>query len=97
MSVTLQSISVDGERDNTIADYTITHALRGTTLTLNMRITQSTQFGTVTSEITDLRPKVDGNVEEAVDKLAEWLERAAIAIRNRGPVGESLPVRYVAQ
>lgn len=59
---------------------------RGTTLTLDVSIAQA--FDKTTATIVDLAPEVDGDgaaaSEEALDKLADWLERAAIAIRARG-------------
>lgn len=57
-----------------------------------MKLTRA--FGEVKAEITDLAPEVKGeSFEPALDKLAEWLERAAKAIRERGE-GTPLLMEY---
>lgn len=72
----------------------VTPGRQGTHLTLDVKLTRA--FGEVTAEIPDLVPKVKGeSFEPALDKLAEWLERAAAAIRARGE-GTPLLMEYKA-
>lgn len=85
----LQSCQVSelsADQQKVVANYQLKHATpgrEGTTLTLDVQVTQA--FGKVTAKILDLEPEVKGGTqEEALDKLAEWMERAAVAIRQRG-------------
>lgn len=57
----------------------------GTWLTLALQVTQHLRLQKVEVSIPDLAPEVESNnVEEALDKLADWLERAAKELRARG-------------
>lgn len=71
-----------------VIDYTLTNKQAGrggTWLKLTLRVTQMLRFKKVTVEFTDLVVEHDGDdVEVALDKLADWLERAAIELRARG-------------
>jgi len=74
--------------DALVANYELTHSNPGrgnTLLTLNVRLHVMPLFGEIEATITDLTPKLKtDNPEEALDKLAEWMERGAKAIRARG-------------
>lgn len=68
----------------------VTPGRQGTHLSLKLKL--ETAFGKTSAEFTDLKPEVEGDDPElALDKLAEWMERAAKAIRTRGA-----PQRLVA-
>lgn len=88
MGLELQSYTTDRGR---VATYKLTHSTpgrNGTILDLVVRISDFSD-GTgkgkqrVRAEVS-LDPYVDGDAEAALDKLAEWMERAAEAIRKRG-------------
>lgn len=71
------------------AEYELSHSLPGrqaTTLTLTVVARGGHPNNPVTVSIPDLTPSVvcGGGIEEALDKLAEWMERAATVIRKRG-------------
>ncbi len=58
----------------------------GTCLELDISISQHQRMGKTWAEVT-LRPELNTlDAGEALDKLADWAERLAIALRNRGPV-----------
>ena len=94
--LTLQSCHADDDKSALTAHYRLTHSRPGrggTTLELNVRVVHA--FGRVTADITDLAPRVETtNTEEALDKLAEWLERAAAGLRARGKPAATLPLQY---
>lgn len=81
-------------RDSKITDgglvitgtYRLQHSNPGrgnTTLTLDVNVKHA--YGKVTATIPDLEPSIDGGTtEEALDKLADWMERGAKALRDRG-------------
>lgn len=57
----------------------------GTILTLHPRLEINERFGRIKASVPDLAPELDTlDPEEALDKLAEWLERCAQGIRERG-------------
>lgn len=57
----------------------------GTCLKLSLSIERSKLFNRVKASFSDLAPEVEGDdAEAALDKLADWCERASIAIRERG-------------
>ena len=63
----------------------------GTTLRLDVVVDRHLGFGRVTARAT-LVPCIEGGTtEEALDKLADWAERLAIAIRHRGPASVLVP------
>lgn len=85
----LTSLSAHKELPGTsVANYKLTHSTpgaRGTTLELNVQLEVRRPYGEIIATVTDLKPKVKGlDSEEALDKLADWLERAAKALRQRG-------------
>jgi hypothetical protein len=98
MTITLNSVSTGKEHfPDIISNYTLQHTnggRDGTTLTLSLQVTQSVAYGTTVAKITDLAPKVTGDTEASLDKLAEWLERAALAIKNRGTPALVVPATY---
>lgn len=80
----------------TSAVYELSHSTpgrQGTTLSLNVHIEMA--FGRTKAQVLDLQPEVEGeNPEAALDKLADWLERSAKALRERGkpqPLFSSYP------
>jgi hypothetical protein len=88
MSLKLKKFTKGGVHDF-VAEYELTHSLpgrQGTTLTLTVVAKGDHHNNPVTVSIPDLAPSVvcDNGVEEALDKLAEWMERAALTIRKRG-------------
>lgn len=68
--------------------YNATHTTpgrAGTCLELDVVLSQNQRMGKTWVEVT-LRPELKTlNTDEALDKLAEWAERLAIALRHRGP------------
>lgn len=57
----------------------------GTWLTLALQVTQHLRFKKIEVTIPDLAPEIESdNVEEALDKLADWMERGAKELRARG-------------
>ncbi len=85
----LTSLSTHKELpDTSVANYKLTHSTpgaRGTTLELNVQLEVRRPYGEIVATVTDLAPKVKGlDTEEALDKLADWLERSAKALRQRG-------------
>lgn len=70
----------------TTAVYELSHSIpgrQGTTLSLDVHLEMA--FGRTKAQVLDLRPEVEGeNPEAALDKLADWLERSAKALRERG-------------
>lgn len=68
------------------AHYELTHSQGGRSGTcLKLNLTVERTFGKVRAKFTDLQPEVPGDdAEAALDKLAEWCERAAAALRERG-------------
>lgn len=64
----------------------------GTWLTLGLKTTHHLSINRVQVEIPDLVVEnEDGNVEAALDKLAEWMERAAKELRSRGKPEIAVP------
>ncbi len=84
----LASRETDKPLPQRITDYKLVHkqpGRGGTYLTLNLRVTQDTRIARVAAEVTDLKVEIDSNdAERALDKLAEWMERAASELRARG-------------
>lgn len=69
--------------------YTATHSTpgrSGTCLELEVCVSQNQRMGKTWVEVGDMRPELNTlDTNEALDKLAEWAERLAIALRHRGP------------
>lgn len=89
MSIELiQSRRVEEPLPTRVTDYKLVHKQPGhgcTWLTLNLRVTTSLRIRRVVAEITDMQPEVEADdAEQALDKLAEWMERAAAELRARG-------------
>jgi hypothetical protein len=80
------SFAVSEDRRTQTATYRLTHVTPGrdgTHLTLDVRIDRVA--GLTWASMPDLRPRIESeDAEQALDKLAEWMERAAAAIRARG-------------
>lgn len=80
------SFAVSEDKRMATSTYQLTHVTpgrSGTHLKLEVRIERG--FGSTWASMPDLRPEISGDdPEEALDKLAEWMERAAAAIRARG-------------
>jgi hypothetical protein len=77
------------------AVYSATHSTPGrggTCLKLDVTLTTNTRMGKtfVTAELNPQLDTLDPNA--AFDKLAEWAERLALTLRNRGP---ATPAAYV--
>lgn len=68
--------------------YNVTHTTpgrSGTCLELDVCVSQNQRMGKTWVEVT-LRPELSTlSTDDALDKLAEWAERLAIALRHRGP------------
>lgn len=63
----------------------------GTTLALDVVVQQDTRFG-VTKVRALLDPRIEAlDTEAALDKLADWAERLAVAVRHRGVVSARVP------
>ncbi|WP_041930359.1 hypothetical protein [Methylibium petroleiphilum] len=89
MSIELiKSQHVDEPLPTRVTDYKLVNKQAGrggTWLTLNLRVTTSLRIERVVAEITDMQPEVEADdAEQALDKLAEWMERAAAELRARG-------------
>lgn len=86
MSMEIKGVAYDPKFKLTTATYELQHyqgGRGGTCLTLSVELTAG--LGRVKARIPDLEPQVDGaDPEAALDKLAEWMERAAVALRARG-------------
>lgn len=80
------SFSISEDKRMQTSTYRLTHVTPGRTgthLTLDVRLERG--FGSTWASVPDLRPEIKSeDAEEALDKLAEWLERAAAALRARG-------------
>lgn len=68
----------------------------GTHLAQDIRLRQHRHFGRFDARIEAhavIEPTLEaGTPEEALDKLADWAERLALAIRNRGTAANRVPV-----
>lgn len=89
MSIELIQVRhVDEPQPQTVTDYKLVHkqpGRGGTWLALNLRVTTNLRIKRVVAQITDMQPEVEGDdAEQALDKLAEWMERAAAELRARG-------------
>jgi hypothetical protein len=90
MAVIIQSIEIsDKQSEPVVIKGRVEHhtpGREGTRLWLPLEIER--RFGETTARLSGLEPKVSGEgveaTEQALDKLAEWLERAAKGIRQRG-------------
>lgn len=87
--MSLVGVRLDPSTRAVAADYEVTHSPGGrnaTSLDLNLRVERG--GGEVRAFFTDMEVRVSGednaDAEEALDKLAEWMERAAKALRDRG-------------
>jgi hypothetical protein len=82
----LKNVSLSEEGRFTTASYDLRHTQSGrdgTTLTLDLNV--KTGMGRCWVSLDGLTvERKDDDTEQALDKLAEWLERASIALRNRG-------------
>ncbi len=91
--LTLKSVST-GDHDALVAHYEAQHTNPGahaTTLKLDVEVCQQLRFGRVEARAV-LAPVVEGSdAGDALDKLADWAERLALAIRHRGRVGVLVP------
>lgn len=81
-----KNASLDEDKRLTSIQYELEHVTPGrdgTHLTLPLKI--DVGFGKAWAQLLECRPDVPAeDPEQAMDKLAEWLERAAEAIRKRG-------------
>jgi hypothetical protein len=86
MSLKLIKTAVTAEGRVTVATYRLEHNQPGRNGTcLSLDVTLEHGFNRIKVGMPDLAPEVSGvDPEAALDKLAEWLERSAIAIRKRG-------------
>lgn len=92
--LTFKSARLDDEGRVLESVYEARHANpgRSTTLTLDVLVRRDTLFGHVKASAV-LAPSVEaGTAEEALDKLADWAERLALAIRHRGEASNDVPV-----
>jgi hypothetical protein len=71
------------------AAYNATHTTpgrSGTCLDLEVCVVQNQRMCKTWVEVRGMRPELNTlDTGEALDKLAEWAERLAIALRSRGP------------
>tara|TARA_B100001105_G_scaffold255398_1_gene254590 strand:+ start:4332 stop:4652 length:321 start_codon:yes stop_codon:yes gene_type:complete len=69
--------------------YSATHSTpgrSGTFLELEVCVVQNQRMGKTWVEVGGMRPELNTlDTGEALDKLAEWAERLAVALRHRGP------------
>lgn len=83
-----------------VSVYELTHDNGRTTLDMGIKLTQA--WGETTAELVSgasdhqanlpMQAKaIKGGHAEALDKLADWLERAALAIRQRGKPAATVP------
>jgi len=66
--------------------YTATHSNQKTTIDFPVEVNVDTRFSGVGPVVAAVQISTDhlSNIPEALDKLAEYLERTALAIRERG-------------
>lgn len=87
-----RAASFDEDKRLTSIQYDLEHVTPGrdgTHLTLPLKIEMG--FGKAWAQVLECRPDVPAeDPEQAMDKLAEWLERSADAIRKRGRPSSSI-------
>lgn len=84
--IKLQKVEILDDGHFTLRTYELSHSQGGRDgTTLNLQLQVKTGFGKHWISFTDLAPEVQTeDTEKALDKMAEWLERAAQALRERG-------------
>jgi hypothetical protein len=90
----LKSVAVD--KDGAITtSYAAVHVQpggRGTHLELDLSVRQDPRFGFIQARAL-LEPRLEGKTtDEILDKLADWAERLAIALKHRGVGAMLVPV-----
>lgn len=87
--IKLKSAKRDEARDMVLT-YELSHSGPETVLNLDMTLTSDYRDGSFRAAIA-MSPPASASPDEALDKLAEWMERSAAAIRSRGR-GPLVPV-----
>lgn len=88
MSLTLDKFARTSRKTSS-SMYTLKHVNQGrdgTTLELTIQVDSNSTSGKQETRATicGLNPVVSGDTDAALEKLADWLERAAWTIRTRG-------------
>lgn len=93
----LKALSAGGLNKASTLDYELRHITPGpdgTHLRLNVRVTINPD-DTTAAELVGVCPTVEGeDPEKALDKLADWLDRASKAIRGRTLGGQCLDIKF---
>lgn len=86
MSLTLKTVQLSDDRLLSKAVFELSHSTPGRTgTTLGLSVAVKVGFGKTWVTMPDLEVILEEeNVEAALDRLAGWMERAALAIRERG-------------